>query len=65
MSRRHPRDTGAVSFVRAGPHGIHRLGHDGEPGAAPAISLHVYGVAGEQIATHINDLVRVAAPASA
>ncbi len=58
-ARRHPRETGAVSFVRPGAHGIHRLGHGGD-GSAPAVSLHVYGVPGERIATHVNNLVTVA-----
>ncbi|PCE28508.1 cysteine dioxygenase family protein [Burkholderia ubonensis] len=61
-ARRHAREAGAVSFVRAGAHGIHQLGHAGAAGDAPAVSLHVYGVPGEQIATHVNDLVRVATP---
>lgn len=51
------RATGAVSFTRAGRTGIHRLGNRS---ARAAISLHVYGVEGAQIATHVNDLVRVA-----
>jgi predicted metal-dependent enzyme (double-stranded beta helix superfamily) len=63
-ARRHSRAAGAVSFVRAG-HGIHRLGHDGGTHDAPAVSLHVYGVPGERIATHVNDLVGVAEAAHA
>lgn len=59
--RSHARATGAVSYVRAGMAGIHRLGHGGEVGAANAVSLHVYGVCAEQIATHVNDVVAVAA----
>lgn len=58
-SRTHTRATGAVSYTRAGMTGIHRLGN---AGTRAAVSLHVYGVAGEQIATHVNDLVRVDAP---
>jgi len=54
---RIPRASGAVSFTRAGHTGIHRLGNASD---APAISLHVYGVPGAQIATHVNDFVRVA-----
>jgi len=49
-----------VSFVQPGAHGIHRLGHGGDGGSAPAVSLHVYGVPGGRIATHVNDLVPVA-----
>ncbi|WP_246327174.1 cysteine dioxygenase family protein [Burkholderia guangdongensis] len=68
--RSHPRAPGAVSFVRAG-HGIHRLGHGGQGDhgdnlyARPAVSLHVYGVPGERIATDVNDVVRVAETAHA
>lgn len=55
--RTHARASGAVSFTRAGYTGIHRLGNASD---APAVSLHLYGVPGEQIATHVNDFVRVA-----
>jgi predicted metal-dependent enzyme (double-stranded beta helix superfamily) len=55
--RTHPRASGAVSFTRAGYTGIHRLGNASD---APALSLHLYGVPGEQIATHVNSFVRVA-----
>jgi predicted metal-dependent enzyme (double-stranded beta helix superfamily) len=48
------RPAGAVSYVRAGLSAIHRLAN---ASARPAISLHVYGVAGEQLATHVNRLV--------
>jgi predicted metal-dependent enzyme (double-stranded beta helix superfamily) len=56
-ARRHARDTGAVSFVGAGRGGIHRLENRG---GGRAVSLHVYGVTGAQIATHVNDLVAAA-----
>ena len=46
-----------MSFVRAGRSGIHRLGNASD---APAVSLHIYGVEGSQIATHVNDLLEVA-----
>ncbi|NPT45447.1 cysteine dioxygenase [Paraburkholderia sp. 1N] len=60
-TRTQARNTGAVSFVRGGRGGIHRLGNCSD---APAVSLHIYGVAGAQIATHVNDIVRAAdAPA--
>jgi predicted metal-dependent enzyme (double-stranded beta helix superfamily) len=52
----HPRPTGAVSFVRAGRQAIHRLGNGGIEGSKPAVSLHVYGVPGDRITTHINDV---------
>ncbi|SPB17633.1 cysteine dioxygenase type I family protein [Caballeronia novacaledonica] len=55
-TRRHPRPPGAVSYVDAGRGAIHRLGLSADA-AARAVSLHVYGVAGEQIATHVNDLL--------
>jgi predicted metal-dependent enzyme (double-stranded beta helix superfamily) len=54
-TRTQTRRGGAVSFVRGGPSGIHRLGNDSD---APAVSLHIYGVAGAQMATHVNDIVR-------
>ncbi|WGS51343.1 cysteine dioxygenase family protein [Paraburkholderia sp. D15] len=67
-ARTQARKQGAVSFVRGGRGGIHRLGNramaDDPATATPAVSLHIYGVAGAQIATHVNDIVRVAeAPA--
>jgi len=55
-ARSHPRVPGAVSFVRAGRTGIHRLGNASN---APAVSLHLYGVSGAQLSTHVNDLVQV------
>lgn len=55
-TRRHPRARGAVSYVDAGRGAIHQLGNPADA-AARAVSLHVYGVAGEQIATHVNDLL--------
>ena len=60
-ARTQARNRGAVSFARGGRGAIHRLGNGT---LAPAVSLHVYGVAGARIATHVNDIVRVAeAPA--
>jgi predicted metal-dependent enzyme (double-stranded beta helix superfamily) len=56
-TRTQTRRQGAVSFVRGGRGGIHRLGNSSD---APAISLHIYGVPGAQIATHVNDIVRAA-----
>ncbi|CAG4891095.1 cysteine dioxygenase family protein [Paraburkholderia saeva] len=58
--RTHPRESAAVSFTRAGRTGIHQLGNRSN---VRAVSLHVYGVPGEQIATHVNDLLRAAATA--
>ncbi|MEQ5838087.1 cysteine dioxygenase family protein [Paraburkholderia acidicola] len=61
-ARTQLRRRGAVSFTRAGHGGIHRLGNLAARGTAsgePAVSLHLYGVTGAQIATHVNDIVRV------
>ncbi|MEM5341741.1 cysteine dioxygenase family protein [Paraburkholderia azotifigens] len=55
--REQSREAGAVSFTRAGRTCIHRLGNGS---GAAAVSLHIYGVSGEQIATHVNDVVRIA-----
>jgi predicted metal-dependent enzyme (double-stranded beta helix superfamily) len=55
-TRRQPRVTGAVSYVDAGRGTMHQLGNPANA-ATRAISLHVYGVAGEHIATHVNDLL--------
>lgn len=52
--RAHPRASGAVSYVRAGLAGIHRLGNEG---TEVAVSLHVYGVPAERVSTHVNDVV--------
>jgi predicted metal-dependent enzyme (double-stranded beta helix superfamily) len=57
-TRRHARTPGAVSYVGAGRGAIHQLGNPPDSGRR-AISLHVYGVAAAQIATHVNDLVAV------
>jgi predicted metal-dependent enzyme (double-stranded beta helix superfamily) len=56
QTRSHPRDTGAVSYVDAGRGAIHQLGNPAHA-QARAVSIHVYGVAGSQIATHVNDLL--------
>lgn len=58
-ARSHPRASGAVSFVRAGRGGIHQLGNASD---APAVSLHIYGVEGSQLSTHVNDLLELADP---
>lgn len=55
--RTQARAAGAVSYVRAGLAAIHRLANTG---TRPAVSLHVYGVQGERIATHVNRLVATA-----
>lgn len=56
--RAHARAPGAVSFGGRGRHGIHRLANGS---GAAAVSLHVYGVAAARIATHVNDVLPVAA----
>ncbi|MDR6207165.1 cysteine dioxygenase [Paraburkholderia graminis] len=55
--RTQARRQGAVSFVRGGRGSIHRLQNSSD---APAVSLHIYGVPGARIATHVNDVVRAA-----
>jgi predicted metal-dependent enzyme (double-stranded beta helix superfamily) len=55
-TRSHARASGAVSFVEAGRGAIHQLGNASTSGER-AISLHIYGVAGTQLATHVNDLL--------
>jgi predicted metal-dependent enzyme (double-stranded beta helix superfamily) len=52
--RSHPRASGAVSFGGRGRANIHRLSNGS---AAQAVSLHVYGVPGEHIATQVNDVL--------
>jgi predicted metal-dependent enzyme (double-stranded beta helix superfamily) len=53
----HERRPGAISFTAAGRGGTHALGN---AGSAPAVSLHVYGVAPECVSTHVNECVPVA-----
>jgi predicted metal-dependent enzyme (double-stranded beta helix superfamily) len=50
------REPGYACFARAGLEQIHRLGN---AGGIPAISLHVYGVDGSRIGTHVNRLMDV------
>ena len=54
--RTEPRGTGYTCYAAAGLDQIHRLGN---PGARPAISIHVYGVERDRIATHVNRAVEV------
>lgn len=56
-TRTQARNQGAVSFVRGGRGGIHQLGNRSDE---PAVSLHIYGVAGAQIATHVNEVLHAA-----
>jgi predicted metal-dependent enzyme (double-stranded beta helix superfamily) len=51
------RPPGYGCFAAAGLDQIHRLGNSG---TRPAISIHVYGVEGEHVATHVNRVVRTA-----
>ncbi len=55
--RTEARLPGYSCFAGAGLDQIHRLGNSG---GRPAISIHVYGVERERIATHVNRLVDVA-----
>ncbi|HEY1541988.1 MAG TPA: cysteine dioxygenase family protein [Xanthobacteraceae bacterium] len=50
------RTAGYACFAHGGLDQIHRLGN---AGVAPAISIHVYGVGRERIATDVNRLVQV------
>jgi predicted metal-dependent enzyme (double-stranded beta helix superfamily) len=53
------RGVGYACFAPSGLDQIHRLGN---AGGEPAISIHVYGVARDRIATHVNRIVEVAPP---
>ena len=53
------RSAGHACFADGGLDQIHRLGN---AGSEPAISIHVYGVARDRIATHVNRIVEVAPP---
>jgi predicted metal-dependent enzyme (double-stranded beta helix superfamily) len=55
--RTEVRKPGYSCFAAAGLDQIHRVGNSG---SRPAISIHVYGVERERIATHVNRLVDVA-----
>ena len=52
--RTEPRNPGFSCFAEAGLDQIHKLGN---PGGAPAISIHVYGVDHEHISSHVNRMV--------
>ena len=51
---------GAISFGYAGLDNIHKLGNGGDN---DAVSVHVYGLDGARVGTHLNRLVPVAAQA--
>jgi predicted metal-dependent enzyme (double-stranded beta helix superfamily) len=51
------RPPGYGCFARAGLDQIHRLGNSG---TEPGISIHVYGVDGARVRTHVNRVVEVA-----
>ncbi|WP_236572605.1 cysteine dioxygenase family protein [Burkholderia sp. 8Y] len=55
-TRRHPQEAGAVSYADAGRGAIHQLANPADA-TTRAVSIHIYGVAGELIATHVNDLL--------
>ena len=48
------RIAGHSACSHAGLDFIHQLGHAGQEGAQPAVSLHVYGIDSERIGTHVN-----------
>jgi predicted metal-dependent enzyme (double-stranded beta helix superfamily) len=50
------RDEGYTSYSHAGLDAIHRFGN---PGGPDAVSVHVYGLDGERLATHVNRVVQV------
>jgi predicted metal-dependent enzyme (double-stranded beta helix superfamily) len=50
------RPPGYGCFAHAGLDQIHRLGNSG---AEPAISIHVYGVDGARVRTHVNRIVDI------
>ncbi len=50
------RNPGYSCFAGAGLEQIHRLGN---AGTTPAISIHVYGVGRERVATHVNRVLEV------
>jgi predicted metal-dependent enzyme (double-stranded beta helix superfamily) len=56
-SKTAQRDPGYACFAPAGLEQIHRLGN---AGGVSAISLHVYGVEGSRVGTHVNRLIDVA-----
>lgn len=51
------RPPGFACFAHGGLEQIHRLGNAGGP---PALSLHVYGVDGTRVGTHVNRVMAVA-----
>jgi predicted metal-dependent enzyme (double-stranded beta helix superfamily) len=51
------RCAGYACFAQAGLEQIHRLGN---AGSEPAISIHVYGVEGARVGTHVNRVIEVA-----
>lgn len=55
--RSQARAAGALAFGARGRAGIHRLSRAVGDAAGPCISLHVYGVCAEKIATGVNDIV--------
>ena len=56
-SRAVAREPGYACFAGAGLDQIHRLGN---AGGVSAISIHVYGVEGSRVGTHVNRLMDVA-----
>ena len=50
------RNPGYSCFAGAGLDQIHRLGN---AGTTPAISIHVYGVERDRVATHVNRVLEI------
>lgn len=55
--RTEVRETGYSCYAQSGLDQIHRLGNSG---TRPAISIHVYGVERDRVATHVNRPVEAA-----
>jgi predicted metal-dependent enzyme (double-stranded beta helix superfamily) len=53
-------DEGATSFAYAGLDAVHKLGNGGDN---VALSIHVYGLDGARVGSHVNRVVGVAATA--
>ncbi|MYN13939.1 cysteine dioxygenase [Pusillimonas sp. TS35] len=57
LTRTVDRSVGACGYGHGGTEQIHRLGNGGNE---PAVSIHIYGVDGERVSTHVNRLVKAA-----
>jgi hypothetical protein len=50
------RREGEACFAFAGLEQIHKLGNNGQ---RPAVSIHVYGLDGARVSTHVNRIVDI------